>query len=214
MYLNTEGYPLDLVLCTGRALSAVAFVSEDIIAVGDEFCVSFISLTKKSFLSRTRVEEGVTSLAVYSDGRIAISGRHGLCGIISPPESVREECIANLYSPFSIIAQNTTPLRAAWVAIQDNQITFADGCKNFITSKNCTASLEEWCVAHDMLMEAVKRGDISGSRHYDGAIAHWHSELYQHCATLAVGKKSIGFMKSVFKQAETRVSLRKAKSRV
>lgn len=155
-------------------------------------------------VSRSKAGSAVTSLVVLSDGRIAVGAGFN-SPIISPLKSVREavfECAAKLYSPLAIIATDSLTLGTTRVAVQNKQLILTDACENFIIPKNCAASLDEWCVAHDMLMEAVKCGDTSDSRHYRGTIAYWHSELYQYCASLAVGERCLEFVKLMFKKAE------------
>lgn len=102
----------------------------------------------------------------------------------------------------SIAAASIPPLRAAWLAVPDGQLSLAEACKTAITSDNCAASLEEWSVAHDLLIEAVNLKEIPASRHLGDSIADWHKILYQLWAELAMGEKCRVFVKARFKEAE------------
>lgn len=221
VYKNTTPCFLDGVFCLNGSSNsrqfATVFLNDGIVVVGgyDAF-IFFISLSTKSILSKMRMRHGfVISFARLSDGRIAVGGPDGYCAIISPPESVRkafEDYLASSYPQSAIAMKHNTPLRAAWMAVQDNRLALREACTNVLTPGNCAASFNEWCHAHCMLMTAVKRGDIPRSRDYNGNIAYWHSVLYMHCAKHAMGRRSIEFIKKTFNRPWMLTSLEKAES--
>lgn len=122
-----------------------------------------------------------------------------------PPKSVKEAVevfVASLYPHSKVAIARRTSLQAAWMAVQDNQLTLAEACATVITSENCTSSFNEWCAAHDLLMRAIEYGSIPRSLDYNGNIAHWHSVIYRFCAKHSFGRQSIEFVKQIFKQSE------------
>lgn len=90
----------------------------------------------------------------------------------------------------------------AWDLFQANELAIDEACSTAITSENCLRSLAEWCVGHKLLMKAVQLGKIPASRHYKGNSVHWQVVLFQHCAKLAIERKDVNFVLSLFKQAE------------
>lgn len=94
------------------------------------------------------------------------------------------------------------PLRSTWLAVQNGQLALAEACRTITTSNNCAASLEEWSVAHHLLIEAVRCKEVPASRKFDDLNAYWHRVLYQHCAKLAMGRKCIDFVTARFEEAQ------------
>lgn len=142
---------------------------------------------------------------MLGDGRIACGGENGSCAIISAPKKVKaaiQNYVTYTYASTAITLTRVPPLRAAWMSVQNRELSLLDACTSVITAENCSRSLDEWCIAHNLLMEAVKRHAVPASRDYDGINSHWYLELYQHCDKLAIGEKVIQFLVSLFKQAE------------
>lgn len=97
------------------------------------------------------------------------------------------------------------PLREAWNEFRSHRLSHPIGqlCECTITSKNCSASLHEWCHDHFLLIEAVKRGEIVPTRQYKGDCVYWLNALYIHCSTHQMGESDIGFVTALFREAES-----------
>lgn len=208
VYRNENDFPLIFkVRVDFGKVKYVTIINDNLVAAAGYFGnITFISLSSQGVLLRYSMERWVNAFVLLSEGCIAVGGGYVLdddeyCAIVSLPnsQSVRrpiEEHAAALHK------SSTPPLRTAWVAVQDCQITLADACKKVITSENCAASVDEWCVAHDLLMAAVRHGQVPRRPDFDGNIAHWHSELYQYCGKFVLNQDCHNLVKSMFKQAE------------
>lgn len=93
-------------------------------------------------------------------------------------------------------------LQEARNAFHTGELQLKTICDTIITAENCKLSLSEWCIAHSLLIEAVRRGIVPKSRNYNGKYIHWHLVLYQHCGKLAMGRNDIAFILLSFQQAE------------
>ena len=185
----------------------ISFINDDIIMVPDtDNNLSFVSLSTRSFVSRVRLDYNGTSVVVLSDAKIAVGCDQRNCWIIDPPESVRSavrECaIARYGLPIVSAHDPLPPLRKAWIDVRNEKRSLRDVCETMITTENCCTSLDEWCIAHELLMEAVKRRELPATRNYNGNIVHWYEVLYPHCAKLAMGEKNLVYVKSMFQEAE------------
>lgn len=114
--------------------------------------------------------------------------------IFSPPGSRLDAvhtCVTRLYSSSTISVVQLGCLSLAWDQVQIGKLSLKHACTTVITSQNCSHFLDEWCVAHNLLMQAVTSGDIPPSCDFDGKQLHWHQVFYTHCSKLPIGEKDI-----------------------
>lgn len=81
-------------------------------------------------------------------------------------------------------------------------LSLIDVCSTVITPQNCSHSLDEWCFAHNFLMQAVYSGVIPLSCDFNCNNLHWHQVLYTHSSKLTIGEKDINYLLSLFREAE------------
>lgn len=97
---------------------------------------------------------------------------------------------------------NHDPISAALNKVQSREWTLAEACEAAITSENCSRSLREWCLAHNLLVATVKSGEVEGSRDYKEQVSHWVRVLYMHGTKLKMGESEMNFVLSQLREAE------------
>lgn len=207
---NTPGFPLTFVFRTNDSwLRSVCIYNDDVVSfIGDSGYLSFVSLSSASRIACIKAPGSFMRCSVVvNDGRITVGGRAGFCGIISPPSQISEsidECVARHF-PWSSIAitMHQYPPRLAWFGVQSGMISLLDACENSITAKNCALSVEEWIFAHHLLINAIEQGQIPASKDDEDRKSHWFHVLYKHTSKLPMGEHDVGFLASMFQQAET-----------
>lgn len=152
--------------------------------VGDDSCVlsSSVDMTiavhdteSGELLWRANTDELVSRCLALADGRVVVGTKSGAVLVVSPPATIRSKL---LISPSSEVETASTVLQDALISVLSEDKVPAEHCGTLILRENCCVSLEEWHSAHQLLVLAVRDGDIEGSTTHKGKICWWFDQLY------------------------------------
>lgn len=93
------------------------------------------------------------------------------------------------------------PLRDARDNAGDNPEVLREACMVCIIENNCRRSLDEWRIAHELLMKAVSSEAIPREREHEGK--NWMNELYRQVVKLGVTEQEARDLDAVFREAES-----------
>lgn len=127
-----------------------------------------------------------------------------VCAVRTSSVSVNTASVSHQEDTLVRNDSQSEPLQDAWDEFRNQRtsLSLEKLCETTITSENCSVSLNEWCLGHFLLIEAVKQGEIPPTRDYKCAPVHWLKVLYRHCSTLQIGEADIDFVTSLFREAE------------
>lgn len=161
--------------------------------------VSFVSISQKAYLSKIQLDDRtIQSICV-------LGGSNGTVRFLTPPENVRQSIFAYVekhHTNSTKLMDVQYPLRTAWIAVREGRLPVREACDQVISETNRTKSIDEWCFAHNILMEAVSTGAAPASLDYNGNELHWLQALYNRGLKLVMGIRDTSFVTSLFVGAE------------
>ncbi|KAI0560697.1 hypothetical protein FGB62_104g113 [Gracilaria domingensis] len=131
--------------------------------------------------------------AVTSDGTILTTLKNAnsapvecVLGRYEPPERVRSLIRSNSIRSRSLHSTPPTHLQEALKSVLQGCSSPAEHCTQLIIKQNCASSVPEWNAAHQLLVLAVKDGNVKGSECVNGNVYHWRDQLYCTVADLEI----------------------------
>jgi WD domain, G-beta repeat len=180
-----------------RWVDSVALIGDDrILSTSFDSTLCLTQISSSAVVARAELSNEPRFAAALPDGRLAVCGVRGYAALIEAPTAaadvVKRQGAAALPESASAasslaVAGQLPPLQDALVRVAAGELTAAAVCRDLISADICSASLAEWCAGHLLLMQAVRNGDITGERRYDGIDFYWFKRLYLPTRRLVLG---------------------------